>query len=215
METALHLSVCSCNLNLGAEQLSAYDVLNSEELERKHGLVKQAIHFHGACDSTETCTIKKKIYEIRDKIAEYYYDPQNRLVAIPNQISWPVKPTVLNSKETNQKRLKRYEQENDKYYEDILHLVIINILKELESDGFVMEGFNSGDCLQAKLDLGKQRRKDSQCKCKVNQTCTCGKPKYPELNKHETDVMDILDVKEISDDELARHKIVLYKLTFK
>ena len=77
----------------------------------------------------------------------------------------------------------------------------------MDSDGFVIEGFYSGACLQAKLELGKQLRKESQCKCKAGQTC--GKPKYPELNEHEKDVMDILEVKELTDMELVRYKIIL------
>ena len=211
METREQLAGCTCNLKLGIDLLSTHDVLNSEELERKYELVNQAIHFHGSCDSTENCTIKEKIYELKDKIAEYYFVPKNRLIAIPNQITVePVKPHISYPyQETKQKRMKRYEQENDKYYEDILHLAIINILKDLDSERFVMEGFHSGSCLQAKLELGKQLRKDSQCKCKPNLKCTCGKPKYVQLNGHEKDVINILEVKEMSDTELARYKIVL------
>ena len=207
METPGHLSVCSCNLKLGAEQLSAQDVLNSKELEKKYKLVNQAIHFHGPCDSTENCTIKDKIYELKDRIAEFYFDPQKRVIAIPNQIT--EQSTVLDQKETNKMRQKKIAIENDKYYEDILHLTIINTLQKLDSDGFVMEGFHSGACLQAKLELGKQLHKESQCKCKPNLKCTCGKLKYPELNEHEKDVMDILEVNEMSDTELGRYKFIL------
>ena len=166
--------------------------------------MKQAIHFHGACNSTENCTIKDKIYDLKDRIADYYFDPLKRVIAIPNQITLPVKPTILDPKETDKKRRERYEQENDKYCEDILHLGIINILKELDCDGFVMEGFQSRDCLQAKHELGKQLRKDIQCKCKSNLKCTCGTPKYPELNKHEKELLKILEVGDMNDDVLAR-----------
>jgi hypothetical protein len=202
MDTPGHLPVCSCNLKLGVEQLSAHDVLNSKEL------VNQAIHFHGACDSTENCTIMDQIIKVKDRMSEYYFDPQNKLIAIPNHNTLPVQPTNLDPNESEEKRLKRYAIENDKYYEDILHLAITTALKKLKTDGFVMVGFKSNECLQAKLELGKQLRKESQCKCKPNLKCTCGKLKSPELNGHEKDVMDILEVNEMSDTELARYKII-------
>ena len=207
METPGYLSICSCNQKLGVEQLSSHDVLNSKELEKKYELVNQAIHFHGACDSTENCTINDKIYELKDRIAEYCFDPQEKVIAIPNQIT--EQSTVLFQKDTDKMRQKKIAIENDKYYEDILHLTIINTLQKLDSDGFVMEGFHSGACLQAKLELGKQLRKESQCKCKPILKCTCGKLRYSELNEHEKDIMDILEVNKMSDTELARYKIIL------
>ena len=205
MDTPNHLPVCTCNLKLGVEQLSAHDVLNSEEQERKYKLVNQAIHFHGACDSTENCTIKKKIYEIKDRIAEYYFDPQKKVIAIPNQII--EQSTVLDKIETDKIRQRKIAIDNDKYYEDLLHLTIINILQNLDSDGFVMEGLHSGSCLQA-----KQLRKYSQCKCKSNLKCTCGKLKYPELNEHEKNMMDILEAREMTNNELARYRIVFIEV---
>ena len=200
METAELLSGCTCNLKLGIEHLSNHDVLNSKELERKYKLVNQAIHFHGACNSTENCTIKAKIYEIKDRIAEYYYDPQNRLIAIPNHITLPVKPTVLDPYETDEKRKKRYAIDNDKYYEDILHLAITTALNKFKSEGFVMEGFQSNDCLKAKLELVKQLREDSQCQCKKD--CICGKAKYAAPNVHEKEALEILDCRDVTDEEI-------------
>ena len=193
-------------MNLGVEQLSTHDVLNSYELEKKYRLVNQAIHFHGPCDTTESCTIKKKIDELKDKIAEYYFDPQSRVIAIPNQIldDTVFHKKIFDQKQTDKKRQIKISIENDKYYEDLLHLTIINTLQKLDSDGFVMEGFHSGACLQAKLKLGKQLRKDSQCNCKANEECECGKPKYPELNVHEREIMLILEVNEMRDDEFLR-----------
>ena len=208
-ETPKNVISCTCSLKLGAEQLSPNDVKISKELERKYELVNQAIHFQGRCDSTENCTIKDEINELKERISDYYFDPQNRLIAIPNQISLPIKPNKLDPTESDKRRKIRYELENDKYCEDILQLSIINNLKRIDSDGFVMEGFHSGACLQAKLELCKQLRKDNQCKCKSNIKCTCGKPKHPELNKHEKEVMDILEVGEMSDDELVRYIIIV------
>ena len=68
METQEQLSGCSCNLKLGKEQLSAQDVLNSQELERKYELVNQAIHFHGPCGSSINCTIMDQIIKVKDRI---------------------------------------------------------------------------------------------------------------------------------------------------
>jgi hypothetical protein len=206
LKTQKTVSNCSCSLKLGLEQLSIQDVLDAKELERKHKLVNQAIHFHGSCDFTQHCTIKEKIYELKDKIAEYYFDPQKKLIAIPNQIT--DKPTVSDKNETDKKRQIKIGIENDKYYEDLLHLNIIDTLQKFDSEGFVLEGFHSGNCLQAKVDLGKQLRKDNLCKCKPNQTCTCGKSKHLELNVHEIEVMDILEASKINDNELARYKII-------
>ena len=153
METNEHLSECTCGLKLGIEQLSNQDVDNSKGLERKYDLVNQAIHFHGPCNSTENCTIMDQIIKVKDRISEYYFDPENRLIAIPNHITLPAQPTVLDPNETDEKRKNRYAIESDKYYEDILHLALTTALNKFKSDGFVMEGFHSGDCLQAKLNL--------------------------------------------------------------
>ena len=200
METSINLSVCSCGLKLGIEQLSTDDVDNSKELERKYELVNQAIHFHGNCNSTEDCTILDQIIKVKDRISEYYFNPQNRLIAIPNHITLPLKPTLVDPKEKNEKRKNRYAIENDKYYEDILHLALITTLNKLKSDGFVMEGFQSNDCLKAKFELAKQLRLDSQCTCKSD--CICGKPKYSALNVHEKEALEILDCRDVSDEEI-------------
>ena len=72
-----------------------------------------------------------------------------------------------------------------------------------------MEGFHSGNCLQAKVNLGKQLREEIQCKCKPIKTCTCGKPKHPELNVHEKEIIDILGAGEMTDKELFRYKIII------
>ena len=206
MKTQKTVSNCSCSLKLGLEQLSIQDVLDAKELERKYKLVNQAIHFHGSCDFTQHCTIEEKIYELKDKIAEYYFDPQKKLIAIPNQLT--DKSTGSDQYKTDKKRQIKIANENDKYYEDLLHLTIINTLQKLDLDGFVMEGFHSGNCLQAKVNLGKQLREENQCKFKPNQTCTCGKLKHPELNVHEKEIIDILGAQEMNDNELARYKII-------
>ena len=213
METPKHLSVCSCSLKLGVEQLSTDDVNNSKELERKYKLVNQAIHFDGPCDSTEDCTIMDQIIKIKDRIAEYYFDSENRLIAIPNHITLPLKPTDLDPNETDEKRKNRYAIENDKYYEDILHLTLTTALSKLKSDGLILEGFQSNDCLKAKLELVKKLREENQCQCKKD--CTCGKAKYPALNVHEKEALEILDCRDVTDEEieLCTQLLKVFKLT--
>ena len=206
---------CTCKLKLGVERLSENDVNNSKKLERKYKLVNQAIHFHGPCNSVESCTIKDKINVVKDRITEYYYDEQNRLIAIPNHIVLPPQPADVNREETDTQRVNRNAIENDKYYEDILHVSINKALNKNKSDVFLIGGFYSGDCLQAKLDLGKHQRYDSECKCEYNLKFTCEKPKYPELNVHEKEVMEILEVREMSDKMLLRYKIIIRYLTLK
>ena len=204
---------CTCILKLGIEQLSSHDVLNSKEIERKYDLVNQAIHFHGPCDSTENCTIMDKIIKVKDRISEYYFDPENRLIAIPNHITLPAQPTILDPNETDEKRKNRYAIENDKYYEDILQLALTTALNKSKSDGFVMEGFQSNDCLKAKLEQIKKLREDSQCQCKKN--CRCGKPKYSAPNVNEREILEILDCRDVTDEEIEKCTQLLndFKLT--
>ena len=191
---------CTCILKLGIEQLSDKDVLNSKDLERKYKLVNQAIHFHGPCDSTEDSTIMDQIIKVKDNISEYYFDLENRLIAIPNHITLPVRPCVLNPNETDEKRKNRYANEDYKYYENILHLALTTALNKFKSDGFVMEGFQSYDCLKAKFELAKQLREDSQCKCKKD--CICGKLKYSALNVHEEEALEMLDCRDVTFEEI-------------
>ena len=201
MERPKPVSLCSCNLKLGLEQISSHDIHTTTEIERKYKLVNQAIHFHGPCGSTKKCTIKDKINELKARLGDYFFNQNNRLIAITNQIVIsPVEPVVLDTKEANEKRKKRYAHENDAYYEDILHQAIINTLKESGSDGSVMEGFYSWACLGAKLELGKQERKGSQCQCKTD--CNCKKEKFAALNDHEMEVLEILDFKDDNREEI-------------
>ena len=63
-----------------------------------------------------------------------------------------------------------------------------------------MEGFQSNDCLKAKLELVKKLRKENQCLCKKD--CICGKAKYPAPNVHENEVLEILDCRDVTDEEI-------------
>ena len=214
MEFHENQAECSCGLTLGVDELSVQDVLNSQEQERKHELVNQAIHFLGACNSSEKCSIKEKINSLKNSIREYYFAKENKLIAIPNQIALPKNPNILIPEETDTKKQSTNSISIDKYCEDVLHLAIINTLRKLDYHSFVMNGFQSGDCLQAKIDKGKQLRKDLQCNCKHKTECKCGKPKNAELNDHEKDVMEILDIEDMKDEELKKCTQLLhhYKL---
>ena len=187
METPKHISVCSCSLKLGVEQLSTHDVHNSTEMERKYELVNQAIHFLGACNSSEKCRIVDKINELREKIGEYYFDKEKKLIAIPNQITMPKSPITLDPEEKDESKKRRNNKFLDDYCEDLLHQSIIKTLRSMNKPAFVMKGFQSGDCIKAKLEKGKTLRKEAECKCKAEKECNCGKSKYPDLNIHEAD----------------------------
>ena len=166
----------------------------------------ESIHFLGQCNSSEKCTIQSKIDEIKERISEYYFEKEDKLIAIPNQILAPKKPFIIDPNEIDEKKKKANAKYMDKFYENILQQTIIKALREMKLHGFIMEGFQSEDCLKAKLEKGKQLRKEMQCKCKseADTECTCGKVKYPELNTHEEDVMEILDIKDITEEELIK-----------
>ena len=196
-------TACSCGLKLGVDDLSTKGVIGSD---KKYKILMESIHFLGQCNSSEKCTIQSKIDEIKERISEYYFEKEAKLIAIPNQIKPPKKLLIIDADETDVKKRKANAKYMDKFYEDTLHQTIIKALREMKLHGFIMEGFQSEDCLKAKLEKGKQLRKEMQCKCKSepDTECTCGKVKYPELNTHEKDVMEILDIKDITGEELLK-----------
>ena len=194
---------CSCELKFGEEQLSTRDVPISQQIERKYGLVNQAIHFLGASNSLESCTIGDKINEIKENINEFYFDKENKLIAIPNQITLPKKPIILDPEETDKKKIIRNQKYMDQYYEHILHQDLIKRVKEKKVHAFVMLGFQSGDCIKAKLEKAKNLRKENQCNCKADKVCKCRKQKYPDLNVHEKEIMEILEINDVGDEELT------------
>ena len=94
--------------------------------------------------------------------------------------------------------------DDSKYWEKALHQAIITALRNNELTAFVMNGFDSKDCLNEKFEKGKELRNEEKCECKINIKCRCSKQKYPELNIHEKDIMSILEIPEISTEELAK-----------
>ena len=199
---------CTCGLKLGAEQLSTHDILTAQELERKQELTNQTIHFLGACNSSQRCTIKSKIDELKENISEFYFDKDGKVIAIPNQVNMSEKEHLrkLDPDETDDKIKKKNAIFMDKFYEDILHQTIISTMKNMNFYAFVFKGFQSEDCIKAKLEKAKIFRKENQCKCKIKEKCKCEKPKYTELNAHEKDVMELLNIKHIDEKELSKCK---------
>lgn len=202
MQTSNTSSECSCNLNLGVEHFSSHET--NPEQERKYELVNEAIHFLGACNSTEKCKIIDKINEIKEKIGEFYFDKEKKLIAIPNQISLPKNPSILDPEEKDKIKKKANDKFLDDYCESLLHQSLIKALRDTNKQAFVMKGFQSGDCIKAKLEKGKTLRKEAECKCKAGKECNCGKSKYPDLNTHEAEVMEILEIKDVEDEELMK-----------
>ena len=86
---------CPCGPNLGVEQLSTQDVKDSQHL------INHAIDFQGRCGISERTMIKTKIEELKQRIGEYYFDKDNKLIAIPNQIALPKNPHIIDPEETS------------------------------------------------------------------------------------------------------------------
>ena len=196
MEKPKQLKGCPCGLNLGVEQLSTQDVKDPQHL------INHAIDFQGPCGTSERTRIKTKIEELKQRIGEYYFDKDNKLIAIPNQITLPKNPHIIDPEETSSSIRKRDNIFIDKNYEDRLHLSIIKAVRELKLEAFVFEGFQSKDCIKAKLENGKNLRQEKQCSCKPRNMCDCGKERYPDLNIHENDVMELLEIKKLDDEEI-------------
>ena len=196
MEKLKQPGECLCGLNLGVEQLSTQDVKDSQHL------INHAIDFQGRCGTSERTMIKTKIEELKQRIGEYYFDKDNKLIAIPNKITLPKNPHIIDPEETSTSIRKRDNIYIDKNCEDRLHQSIIKAARELKLQAFVFEGFQSKDCIKAKLESGKNLRQDKQCRCKPKNVCDCGKVRYPDLNRHENDVMELLDIKKLDDEEI-------------
>ena len=175
---------CSCKLELGCRQISTQELLSSQELERKCKLVDETINFLGPANTHEQCTIMEKINEIREKCGKYYFDKDNRIIAIPNMIGLPKKPFILEGNTKTKQNIFL-----DKHCEDLLHQNLIIALRNLQFKAFIMQGFQSGDVLKVKLEKAKKLR---------------SKNFYADLNKHETEVMEILDVKDIDEETLSQ-----------
>ena len=173
----------SCEFGLGQDYLTTHDVQNSEQFRNKYNLVKETIYCLDSGNTGQTCTISDKINEFKDKIGEYYFNKNEKVIAIPNQMEVPKQPRILKvsgTKKENDKFL-------DEFHESKLHNQIVIAVKNLDLEAFVLKGFQSQDCFKAKLEKGK--------KCR-------GKDQFADLNHHEKAVMGILEIEKITNGDL-------------
>ncbi len=161
-----------------------HDIQNSEQFRNKYNLVKETIYCLDSGNTGQTCTISDKINEFKDKIGEYYFNKHEKVIAIPNQMELPKQPRILKvsgTKKENDKFL-------DEFHESKLHNQIVIAVKNLNLEAFVLKGFQSQDCFKAKLEKGK--------KCR-------GKDQFADLNQYESAVMGILEIENITNEDLA------------
>ncbi len=183
MYSAENKHKASCKFSLGLDYLSTHDLQSSEEFRNKHSFAKETIYCLESGNTVQTCTISDKINEFKERIGEFYFDKDETVIAIPNQIELSKYPRILEvtgTKEENSKYL-------DEFYESKLHNQIIIAVRNLNLHAFVLKGFQSEDCFKAKLEKGKQCRKKDQC---------------AGINHHERDVMVTLDINDISKEDL-------------
>ena len=176
---------CCCNLGLGIYNISSRDVRNSCEVEQRYNLVNQAIDFNDFADQSQRTTILKKIEKIKQYSSEY--SGNKDVLAIPNDI--PIHSYELVLDELSKKEDKVKLQAD--YLEDILHQKSISALQSMNVKAFVMKGFISGDCLKAKTELGRKLRAEQGALKNV-----------AELNVHERDIMEILEITDIVEENL-------------
>ena len=171
---------CCCKLELGIWSISTRD-----DIEKKYNLVSQTIDFNDYADKSQRTTILNKIEKIKQRSLEY--SGNKDVLAIPNEIPIRKYELVLDDLSNKNEKVKL---EAD-YLEDILHQKSIEALRSMNVKAFVMKGFISGDCLKAKIDLGRKERAAQGAKKNV-----------AELNVHEKDIMEILEITDIVDKNL-------------
>ncbi len=149
-------------------------------------MVGQTIDFIGHAGKSERNSIEKKMNIIKATNSKYSYDLDKDVLTIPNQIPLPESAKVLDD-------LRNVKEKNELqagYLEDVLHQKNIEALRLIGQKAFVMKGFNSLNCIQFTRDQGKTLR---------------GKQDFAELNEHEKAIMDILEIKEISENDLQQY----------
>ena len=177
--------LCSCSHNLGVHQLTDRDISNAEEFQRKHNLSLQAVNFIRAANNRENTTMQAKINELKENLAEYSFD-NTKIISLPNQVPLPEKPALLDV-HLGEKRggFKAY------HIEDVLHHQITNALHNIskDTDACVVKGFNSKNCFYEKLAEAELLRKKLQ---KGDKKKKLNPEKFPPLNKHEEEILEIL-----------------------
>ncbi len=184
MDTVENKHSKSCEFSLGQDSLTSHDIQNSEQFRNKYNLVKETIYCLDSGNTGQTCTISDKINEFKHKIGEYYFNKHEKVIAIPNQMEVPKQPRILKVSGT--------KKENDRFLDDFheskLHNQIVIAVKNLNLEAFVLKGFQSQDCFKAKLEKGT--------KCR-------GKDQFADLNQYEWAVMGILEIENITNEDLA------------
>ena len=173
-------SLCTCSLKLGVYPLSTLESQYNNVLEK---IENMTINFHGPAGSNEQLKVKEKIDEIKEKIAEYYFDKNCQVIAIPNNWTLPKEPSVIGLPD-------REAQEKDflnKHCEELFHHEIVKYAREKRRESIVVNGFQSQDCLKLLSDKAKKSR---------------GKDVFAELNKFEKEIKEILNIKDISVEKL-------------
>ena len=182
MEGPGPVTTCSstCGLQFGVYSLSSQD---SQTLNLTKELNNLSINFQGPAGENQRILAKEKIKEIKQKVADYYYDSESKVIAIPNHFVTPKKPTVLG------KEGKKIQDDQilDKYYEELLHHQIVNAARKSKISCFVMNGFQSGDCIQQLVQKGKEIR---------------GIDETADFNEHEERMKKLLDIEELPSDKL-------------
>ena len=172
-------STCTCRLKFGIYPIKCENS-NNKQIDE---IGNDSIDFLGPANSTEKVKILEKINEIKKDVADYYMDPDCKIIAIPNYRVLPRKPSALGVT-GNEKHDARFLDVNA---EELVHEQIVTAAKELKKESFAMMGFQSQDCLKFKILQAKTSR---------------GKDKFAEFNKYELFIKDILDIEDVSEKDL-------------
>ena len=175
-------SMCTiaCGLQFGVFPISSQDSQTSNLAEE---LSNMSINFQGSAGDNKRILVKEKIEEIKQKVADYYYDSECEVIAIPNHYVTPKKPTVLGKVGKE----KQDSQILDKYLEECLHHELVNTARKSKWEAFIMNSFQSGDCIQQLVKKGKDTR---------------GKDQTADFNEHEKRIKALLDIEDIPKEKL-------------
>ena len=167
--------MCTCGLQFGVSHLTSQDS-KSSNLPKELG--NMSINFQGPAGEYQRILAKEKIKEIKQKVADYYFDSESKVIAIPNHFL-----TVLGK----EGREKQDHQFMDKYLEEQLHHEFVNAARNLKMESFIMNNFQAGDCIQQLVKKGKDTR---------------GKDPTADFNEHEIRIEKLLNIEDISREKL-------------
>ena len=182
---------CTCKYKLGINQISRLHCKEPESYEDRLKFVNEEILLLGASNSAERCTLKDHFDNLKNKISEYYFDDKKKVIAIPNQMKLPDIPKLINDSK---------DMYWDQYYEDKLHIGIVNAARSMDKHAFIFETFLTASYgLSLKLRKCKQKREsmEEEMASQTGREHNCA-----ELNVHEKEVMKVLELNPIKEDEL-------------